>query len=77
MFGLDNLEILYVASAFLFQIVLIIHFALRKWRFETAVRFGPVVYALGLAAAAVSLRLLLGGAATRIIPPVAKNSPRS
>jgi hypothetical protein len=30
MFGLENLETLFVVSAFLFQIILIIHFALRK-----------------------------------------------
>jgi hypothetical protein len=30
MFGIDNLETLFVVSAFLFQIILIIHFALRK-----------------------------------------------
>jgi hypothetical protein len=61
MFGLDNLETLFVLSALLFQIVLIVHFALRKWRFDLAMRYGPIVYALGIPAAAVSVRLLLGG----------------
>lgn len=61
MLRLDNLEVLFVATAFLFQLVLIVHFALRKWRFDTAIRYGPLVYALSLAAFAVSLRLLLGG----------------
>ena len=59
--GLDNLEILFVASALLFQIVLIIadgyirHFALRKWRFSLAMRYGWIVYGLSIPAAAVSV----------------------
>jgi hypothetical protein len=61
MFGLDRLEILFVIWAFLFQIILIIHFALRKWRFNTAMRYGPIVYGLGIPAAALSILLLLGG----------------
>ena len=61
MYGLDNLEILFVVSAFLFQFVLIIHFALRKWHFDLAIRYGWIVYALGVPAGAVSLLLLLGG----------------
>ncbi len=61
MFGLDTQEILFVAIAFVFQLVLIVHFALRKWRFATAIRYGPLVYAFSLVAFAVSLRLLLGG----------------
>jgi len=60
-FNLDGLEILFVASAFLFQILLIIHFALRKWRFDLAMRYGPIVYALSIPAAAISVLLLLGG----------------
>jgi len=61
MFGLDSLGMLFVASAFLFQIVLIIHFALRKWRFDLAMRYGPIVYALSILAAVLSVLLLLGG----------------
>ena len=49
--GLDSLEILFVVSAFLFQIVLIIHFALRKWHFDLAMRYGWIVYALSVPAA--------------------------
>ncbi|MBN2007205.1 MAG: hypothetical protein JXA21_27895 [Anaerolineae bacterium] len=59
--GMANPEILFIAMAFLFQLVLIGHFALRKWRFETAIRYGPIVYALGLVAFAVSVYLLLSG----------------
>ena len=57
----DSLETLYIVSAFLFQIILIIHFALRKWHFDLAIRYGPIVYALSIPAAAVSIFLLLGG----------------
>jgi len=63
MLTLDSLDRLFIVIAFLFQIILIIHFALRKWRFETAVRYGPFVYGLGLPAAVISLILLLGGKA--------------
>ncbi|MEN6436527.1 MAG: hypothetical protein ABFD58_12020 [Anaerolineaceae bacterium] len=58
---LDAYDILFICSAFLFQIVLIIHFALRKWKFDIAVRYGPLVYALGIPAAIVSLLLILAG----------------
>lgn len=59
--GLDNYDRLYVAVALLFQIVLIIHFALRRWRFAFALRYGPAVYALSVPAALVSVVLLSGG----------------
>ncbi len=61
MLGSDSLEFLFVVSAFLFQIVLIIHFALRKWHFDLAMRVGWIVYALSVPAATVSVLLLLGG----------------
>jgi len=61
MFGEDSLETMFVVTAFLFQIVLIVHFALRKWRFDIAQRYGWIVYGLSLPAAVVSLILLLGG----------------
>ena len=61
MFALDNLEVLFVVFAFLFQIVLIIHFALRKWYFDIVSRYGWIVYALSIPAVAVSVILLLGG----------------
>jgi len=48
-------------SAFLFQVILIIHFALRKWRFDLALQYGWIVYVLGVPAAALSLFILLGG----------------
>jgi hypothetical protein len=61
MLGTDILESLFVVSAFLFQVILIIHFALRKWRFDLAIRYGPFVYALSFPATIVSIYLLLGG----------------
>lgn len=61
MTGLDRLELLFVAWAFLFQIVLIAHFALRKWAFPVVVKYGWIVYALGVPALVISLVLLLGG----------------
>jgi hypothetical protein len=61
MSGTDTFETLYVVSAFLFQVILIIHFTLRKWHFDLAMRYGTIVYAVGIPAAAVSILLLLGG----------------
>ena len=61
MFSLENLDVLFVSWAFLFQIILIVHFALRKWRFEIAMRYGIIVYALSIPAIAISIILLLGG----------------
>jgi membrane protease YdiL (CAAX protease family) len=61
MFGSDYLETSFVVTAFLFHIVLIIHFAIRKWRFDLAIRYGPIVYALSIPALVVSVLLLLGG----------------
>ncbi len=55
-----NMLALFVFTAFLFQMVLIVHFALRKWRFETAIRYGPIVYALCIPAALVSVVLMVG-----------------
>lgn len=60
---LDKLELTYIITAFLFQVVLIAHFSIRKWRFDLAIRLGPIVYALGIPAAAVSVVLLAAGKA--------------
>jgi hypothetical protein len=38
-----------------------VHFALRRWRFEFALSYGWIVYALGIPLAGVSVLLLLGG----------------
>jgi hypothetical protein len=61
MLDLDNLEILYVVWGFMFHVDLIIFFALRKWAFPIAIKYGWLVYASGLAAPVVSLVLLLDG----------------
>jgi hypothetical protein len=58
---LDNLDLLFIVTAFLFQLLLIGHFALRRWRFGLALRYGPVVYALSIPAAFCSSLLLVGG----------------
>lgn len=52
---MNHYENLFVIFAFLFQIVLIVHFALRKWKFDLAVRRGWIVYALCLPAVVLSL----------------------
>lgn len=60
--GLDALDWLFIAWAFLFQIVLIAHFAVRKRFFESYTRrLGWIVYALSVPAAVISVILLLGG----------------
>jgi len=61
MFGLDNLDVLFVAWAFVFQVVSIVHFSLRKWSFSIALKYGWIVYALSLPAVVVSVLLLIGG----------------
>jgi hypothetical protein len=58
----DKLDRLFVLWAFLFQIVLIVHFALRKPFFESyTMKFGWIVYALCIPAVEISIILLRGG----------------
>lgn len=60
--NVDNLDKLFVVWAFLFQIILIVHFAVRKLLFESyTVKFGWIVYALCIPAAIISIILLRGG----------------
>lgn len=54
-------EWIFVGVSFFFQGMLALHFALRKWRFDTAVRWGWIIYLLSLPAAALSLVFLLNG----------------
>ena len=62
MFGLDKLNTLFVIWAFLLQILLIVHFAIRKPHFESyTLKFGWIVYALSIPAAIISIILLFGG----------------
>lgn len=59
---LDNWDKLFVGWAFFVQIVLIVHFALRKRFFESyTMKFGWLVYALAIPAAAISVVLLVQG----------------
>ncbi len=58
----DGLDLAFVAWAFVFQVVLIIHFGLRKWRFsEYVMKYGWIVYALALPAVLLSLVLWRAG----------------
>jgi len=60
--NLDKLDKLFVVWAFLFQTVLIVHFALRKPFFESyTMKFGWIIYALCIPAAVISIFLLRGG----------------
>src|SRR5512147_2625260 len=59
---LDNLDKLFIVWAFLFQTLLILHFAVRKACFESyTLKFGWIIYALCIPAVAVSMILLRGG----------------
>lgn len=60
--GMDKLDKLYVIWAFTFQIILIVHFAIRKPLLETyTAKYGWWVYALCIPALIISLILLRGG----------------
>jgi hypothetical protein len=65
MFGWDNLDRLdklFVVWAFLFQVIFIIHFAIRKPLMESYTeKFGWIVYALCIPAVVISIILLRGG----------------
>ena len=53
---------LFIVWVFFYQTVLNIHFAIRKHFFESyTMKFGWIVYALGIPAALISVLLLLGG----------------
>jgi len=59
---LDNLDKLFVIWAFLFQVSLIAHFAIRKPFFESyTVKYGWIIYALCIPAVVISIFLLRGG----------------
>jgi len=58
----DRLDKLFVIWAFTFQIILIVHFAIRKPLFESyTVKYGWIVYALCIPAVLVSIILMRGG----------------
>ena len=59
---LDFLDTLFIAWAFFYILVLIFHFALRKRFYQSyTLKFGWIVYALGIPAAVISLFLMLNG----------------
>jgi hypothetical protein len=59
---MDNLDKLFVVWAFVLQIVLIVHFAIRKTFFESyTVKYGWIIYALCIPAVVISVILLRGG----------------
>jgi len=59
---MDNLDLLFVIWSFTFQVVLILHFSVRKRFFESyTLKYGWLVYALSLPAVVISLVMLLGG----------------
>jgi hypothetical protein len=60
--NMDKLDKLFVVWAFLFQIILIVHFAVRRRFFESyTLQYGWIVYALCIPAVVISVILLLGG----------------
>jgi hypothetical protein len=62
MSGLDRPRVVFAVWAFLFQVVLIVHYILRRWSFDRYVlKYGWIVYALSIPAVGVSLYLLLKG----------------
>ena len=59
---LDKLDWLFIVWAFFFQVVLIVHFAVRKRLFESyTLRYGWLVYALCIPAAVISIVLVVRG----------------
>lgn len=59
---LDNLDKLFIIWAFLFQILLIAHFAIRKPLFESyTVKYGWIFYALCIPAIVISIVFIRGG----------------
>jgi hypothetical protein len=64
MSDLDSLDTLFLAWAVLFEVVLIVHFILRKWAFDAYVmKYGWIVYALAVPAVIISVAILYGGKA--------------
>jgi hypothetical protein len=60
--NVDNLDKLFVVWAFFLQIVLVVHFAVRKILFESyTLKYGWIVYALCIPAVIISIILLLAG----------------
>ena len=58
---LDPYETLFVATAFAFQLLLIVYYLLRRRSWRMVMRYGPLIYATALPLAVVSLVLFLAG----------------
>lgn len=59
---LDSHDTLFIVWAFFFQIVLIVHFAIRKPFFESyTLKYGWLVYALAIPAVMISILILRAG----------------
>jgi len=59
---LDTAERLFVIWSFVFQILLIVHFAIRKPLMESyTLKFGWIIYALAIPAAVISIYILRAG----------------
>ncbi len=58
--SLDNL---FIFTAFTLQIIFILYFALRKWSFESAMKYGWIIYALAIPALIISFILWKNGKA--------------
>ncbi len=61
MAALHRDDVLFICTSFFIQIVLLIYFAIRKWNFDAALRWGWIVYALAVPAVVVSVLLLIDG----------------
>ncbi len=61
MFNLLPMDRLFIVISLVFHIMMITHFALRKWRFHFALRFGWIIYALSIPGATASIILLMAG----------------
>lgn len=57
---MDKFQKLYVFSSFFIQIVLLLYFAIRKWNFDLALRWGWVIYALAVPALILTILLMRG-----------------
>jgi hypothetical protein len=59
---LDILDKLFIGWSFLIQILLIVHFAIRKPLFESyTVKYGWIIYAMCIPAVVISIVLMRGG----------------
>ncbi|MGD2057844.1 MAG: hypothetical protein PVF85_05520 [Anaerolineales bacterium] len=58
---MDTYDRLFVLTAFLIQLVLLVYFIIRKFSFNTALKWGWVVYAMAIPALFVSVVMLRTG----------------